>query len=108
MFFNFFYGLRTHGIKVSLHEYLALMEGLKKEFTDYTIDDFYYLCKTIMVKQEAQLDRFDRVFGHYFKGVELIPDEFFTQKNSRRLVEKRNCEKSCPKKKWSRLKRWAE
>jgi uncharacterized protein with von Willebrand factor type A (vWA) domain len=80
MFFNFFYGLRTHGIKVSLHEYLTLMQALKEEITDYTIDDFYYLCKTVMVKQEAQLDRFDRVFGHYFKGVELIPDDFFTQK----------------------------
>jgi len=80
MFLKFFYGLRTHGIKVSLHEYLTLMEALKQEFTDYTLDDFYYLCKTIMVKQEVQLDRFDRVFGHYFKGLELIPDDFFVSK----------------------------
>ena len=80
MFFKFFYGLRTHGIKVSLHEYLTLMQALKHEFTDYTLDDFYALCKTIMVKQEVQLDRFDRVFGHYFKGLELIPDDFFIQK----------------------------
>ena len=80
MFYNFFYGLRTHGIKVSLHEYLTLMEALKKEITDYSVEDFYALCKTIMVKQEAQLDRFDKVFGHYFKGMELIPDDFFTKK----------------------------
>jgi len=79
MFFQFFYGLRTHGIKVSLHEYLALMEALKKEVIDYSVDDFYSLCKTIMVKQEAQLDRFDRVFGHFFNGMELIPDDFFTK-----------------------------
>ncbi len=56
------------------------MEALKKEITDYSVDDFYALCKAIMVKQEAQLDRFDRVFGHYFKGMELIPDNFFMQK----------------------------
>jgi len=79
MFFQFFYGLRTHGIKVSLHEYLTLMEALKEEVIDYSVDDFYSLCKAIMVKQEAQLDRFDRVFGHFFNGMELIPDDFFTK-----------------------------
>ncbi len=79
MFFQFFYGLRMHGIKVSLHEYLTLMEALKEEVINYSIDDFYSLCKAIMVKQESQLDRFDRVFGHFFNGIELIPDDFFTK-----------------------------
>ena len=80
MFLNFFYSLKKHGIPVSLHEYLGLMEALKKELVLFEIDDFYALCKTIMVKQEAHLDRFDRIFGQYFQGMETIPDDFFTSK----------------------------
>ncbi len=80
MFLNFFYTLRIHGLSVSLHEYLTLMDALKKEVIDYSLDDFYALCKTIMVKQESHLDRFDKVFGHFFKGMEAIPDDFFTKK----------------------------
>ena len=80
MFLNFFYSLRQHGLPVSLHEYLSLMEALEKEVIGYRIDDFYALCKAILVKQEGHLDRFDRIFGQYFKGMEEIPDDFFLQK----------------------------
>ncbi|MEL6925623.1 MAG: VWA domain-containing protein, partial [Bacteroidota bacterium] len=80
MFLNFFYDLKKHGLPVSLHEYLTLMEALKKKLTSYSIDDFYSLSKIIMVKHESQLDRFDRVFGHHFKGLEAIPDDFFEKK----------------------------
>ena len=79
MFLNFFYSLRQHGLPVSLHEYLNLMEALKKGIVAYQIDDFYALCKTIFVKQEGHLDRFDRIFGQYFQGMEAIPDDFFLQ-----------------------------
>ncbi|MFK8103371.1 MAG: VWA domain-containing protein [Saprospiraceae bacterium] len=79
MFLNFFYSLRTHGIPVSLHEYLTLMEALKRNLINYNVEDFYALCKTIMVKQESLLDRFDLIFGHYFQGLEAIPDDFFTK-----------------------------
>lgn len=80
MFLNFFYSLRKHGLPVSLHEYLNLMDALKKGVVAYQIDDFYALCKTVMVKQENHLDRFDLIFGEYFRGMEAIPDDFFTQK----------------------------
>ena len=51
MFLNFFYALRKHGIPVSLHEYLALLEALQKEIGTYSIEDFYALSKAILVKQ---------------------------------------------------------
>ena len=79
MFLNFFYALRTHGLGVSLHEYLSLMDAMSKDIINKSVDDFYALCKTIMVKQEAHLDRFDKIFGMYFQGMEAIPDDFFVQ-----------------------------
>ena len=82
MFLNFFYSLKTHGIPVSLHEYLTLMEAMKQNLASFQVDEFYALSKTIMVKQEAHLDKFDQVFGMHFKGMELIPDDFFTRQFS--------------------------
>ncbi|MCH2081629.1 MAG: VWA domain-containing protein [Saprospiraceae bacterium] len=75
MFLNFFYTLRKQGIPVSLHEYLALMEALQKGLCDNDIDAFYALSKSLFVKNEGHLDRFDMVFGAYFKGLEEIPDD---------------------------------
>ncbi len=80
MFLSFFYTLRSHGLPVSTHEYLGLMEALQKEVINKSVDDFYALCKTVFIKQEAHLDRFDKVFGLYFKGIEFIPDDFFESK----------------------------
>ena len=80
MFLDFFYALKKHGLPVSLHEYLTLMEALKQQLIDYHLDDFYALSKTVLVKQEGHLDRFDQIFGHYFKGLEAIPDDFFSTK----------------------------
>jgi uncharacterized protein with von Willebrand factor type A (vWA) domain len=77
MFLDFFYALRHHGIPVSLHEYLTLMEALRKGVCNYQLDSFYALSKSIFVKQEGHLDRFDLLFGEYFKGLEAIPDGFF-------------------------------
>ena len=54
---------------------LAYLKDLKKRIIDQSIDDFYYLSRAIYVKNEAQLDRFDQLFGHYFKGLEYIPEE---------------------------------
>ena len=78
MFLSFFYALRRHGLAVSLHEYLALMEALQKGVIGYSIDEFYALTKALFVKQEAHLDRFDLIFGQYFQGLDEIPDDFFT------------------------------
>lgn len=88
MFLNFFFELKKHGLPASLHEYLALMDALKKEVIDYSLDDFYALSKSIFVKQETQLDRFDVVFASYFKGMEAIPDDFFVKKFPKEWLDK--------------------
>ena len=77
MFLSFFYALRKNGIPVSLHEYLALMEALKQNIIQYNVEDFYGLSKAIFVKTEGHLDRFDKIFGEYFQGLDAIPDNFF-------------------------------
>ncbi|MEO0897681.1 MAG: VWA domain-containing protein [Bacteroidota bacterium] len=79
MFLNFFYKLREHGIKVSVKEYLALMEGLDKGVIDASLDEFYYLAKALLVKQEGQLDAFDVLFGQYFKGKEAGNQDFLDE-----------------------------
>jgi uncharacterized protein with von Willebrand factor type A (vWA) domain len=70
MFTDFFFSLREARIPVSLREYLTLLEALKEGVVDYSVDDFYYLSRSALVKDEKNLDRFDQVFGHCFKGLE--------------------------------------
>lgn len=70
MFTNFFMSLRDHGVPVSLREYLTLMEGMKQGLARYSLTDFYYLSRATLVKNENNLDKFDQVFGHCFKGLE--------------------------------------
>ena len=77
MLINFFYTLRAAKLKVSVKEYLTLLEGLKEGVIDNSVDQFYYLARTALVKDEAHFDKFDRAFAAYFKGVELLTD--FTQ-----------------------------
>jgi len=74
MFMRFFTELREAKIPVTLKEYLALMEGMDKQVIDRTVDDFYYLSRTALVKDEKNLDKFDRVFGHVFKGLERLDE----------------------------------
>src|SRR5690606_13187536 len=57
---------------VTLKEYLDLMEGLDKQVIDMKVDDFYYLSRAVLVKDERNLDKFDRVFAHAFKGLETL------------------------------------
>ena len=77
MLINFFYTLRAAKLKVSVKEYLTLLEGLKEGVIDNSVDQFYYFARTALVKDEAQFDKFDRAFAAYFKGVEMLTD--FTQ-----------------------------
>ncbi|QJE72980.1 VWA domain-containing protein [Aerophototrophica crusticola] len=70
MFPTFFYELRKAGVPVSLKEYLALMEAMQAGVAGFQVEDFYYLSRAILVKDERNLDKFDRVFGHVFKGLE--------------------------------------
>ncbi|MDZ4740761.1 MAG: VWA domain-containing protein [Alphaproteobacteria bacterium] len=72
MFLNFFHDLRQAKIPVTLKEYLALMEGLDRQVIDMKVDEFYYLSRTALVKDERNLDKFDRVFAHAFKGLETL------------------------------------
>lgn len=70
MLINFFYHLRSHKLPISVKEYLSLLEAMKAGVIDHSIDEFYYLSRTTLVKDEAQFDKFDRAFGEFFKGVQ--------------------------------------
>jgi len=72
MFATFFHELRAAGVPVTLREYLTLMEAVEKDLADRRVESFYYLSRAVMVKDERNLDKFDRVFGHVFKGLDLI------------------------------------
>ena len=70
MLIPFFYLLREGGMKTSITELLTLLEAMKKGLAGQSVDDFYYLARASLVKDEADLDRFDRIFGAYYKGIE--------------------------------------
>jgi uncharacterized protein with von Willebrand factor type A (vWA) domain len=70
MFATFILALRQAGLPSSITEYLTLIGAMKAGVADYSIDDFYYLSRATLVKDERHLDRFDRVFGEVFKGLE--------------------------------------
>jgi uncharacterized protein with von Willebrand factor type A (vWA) domain len=72
MFFQFFDELRAAKVPVTLREYLSLMDALSHDVIELKVDDFYYLSRTALVKDERNLDRFDRVFAHAFKGLETL------------------------------------
>ena len=69
MFFSFMEELRSAGISASLKEHLALLEALNADVISQSPEDFYYLARTTLVKDEALLDRFDQVFNKIFKGI---------------------------------------
>ena len=69
MFEEFLYLLRRRGLKVSLTEWMSLMEGLHKNLHGASFMGFYALCRALLVKSEADFDRFDRAFLEYFKDV---------------------------------------
>ncbi|OHC58673.1 MAG: VWA domain-containing protein [Rhodobacterales bacterium RIFCSPHIGHO2_02_FULL_62_130] len=75
MFQPFFQELRKEGVPVSLHEYLGFLEGMAAGLVTYDVTGFYYLARTVMVKDERHLDRFDRAFASAFQGLESITPE---------------------------------
>ena len=75
MFLPFFDNLRRQGVPVSLREFLSFLEGMKAGLATYDIEAFYFLARTIMVKDERHLDKFDRAFTATFEGLDAIPDE---------------------------------
>jgi uncharacterized protein len=74
MFVAFFHELKTAGVPVTLREYLTLMEAMEQDLAGRRVEDFYYLARTALVKDERNLDKFDRVFGHVFKGLESMSE----------------------------------
>ena len=72
MFLDFFIKLKDAKIPVSLNEYLSFLSLLKFDFIQYDVERFYYLAKTSLVKDEKFLDKFDIIFGEYFKSIEKI------------------------------------
>src|SRR5665647_1566689 len=74
MFVNFFTELKSAGVPVTLREYLTLMEAMQADLASRRVEDFYYLSRATLVKDERNLDKFDRVFGQVFKGLEMLGD----------------------------------
>jgi len=79
MLIDFFYTLRDAKLPVSVKEYLTLLEALQANVVGpnsdaSSMDDFYHLSRMILVKDEKHFDKFDKAFGAYFKGVEMLTD----------------------------------
>ncbi len=95
MFLTFFTELKGAGVPVSLKEYLTLIEALNAELAQYSTEQFYYLARAALVKDERNLDRFDRVFGHVFRGLATpadallaeIPEEWLKKLAEKHLSE---------------------
>ena len=95
MLIPFFYKLREGGMKTSISELLVLHEAMKSGLAGQSVDDFYFLARTTLVKDEAHLDRFDRIFGAYFKGIDdaledlmqEIPEEWLQRQAELSLTE---------------------
>ncbi|MCK5391081.1 MAG: VWA domain-containing protein [Deltaproteobacteria bacterium] len=77
MFLDFFLLLKNDGIPVTIREHLTFLEALDKDVVEYSVDDFYFLSRTSLIKHEHHLDRFDLLFGYYFEGIEKIDMEEF-------------------------------
>src|SRR5437763_2066625 len=74
MFIPFFLELRAAKVPVSLREFLTLLEAMRLRLSGFDVEEFYYLSRSALVKDERHLDRFDRVFGQVFKGIETPTD----------------------------------
>src|SRR5260370_22475724 len=93
MFISFFLELRAAKVPASLREFLSLLEAMQQWVARCDIDEFYFLARTALVKDERHLDRFDRVFGQYFKGIETpsdpqteLPEEWLKKLGERYLT----------------------
>lgn len=75
MLVNFFFELRKGGVPVTVTEFLTLLEGLRAGVAWASVEEFYYLARTTLVKDERHYDRFDRVFAEIFNGAEKLFDE---------------------------------
>jgi uncharacterized protein with von Willebrand factor type A (vWA) domain len=74
MLIDFFFTLRDAKVPVTIKEFLTLLEALEKGVVKPSLDEFYYLARLTLVKDEAHFDKFDRAFGAFFKGVDTVFD----------------------------------
>jgi len=94
MLINFFFALKKARIPVSITELLQLLEVLKSKLVYADVDEFYYLSRMALVKDERHYDKFDRAFSLYFKGLEdlssmissMLPDEFLQREFEKSLT----------------------
>src|SRR6266436_3593513 len=94
MFISFFLELRAAKVPTSLREFLTFLEAMHERVALFDIDEFYFLARATLVKDERHLDRFDCVFGQVFKGIETpsdpqteLPDEWLKKLGERYLTE---------------------
>jgi len=100
MFFDLFYELKQAKVPVSLREYLTLLEAMDANLAEYDVNKFYYLSRACLVKDERNLDKFDRVFGTVFKGLEPpeegataeIPEEWLRKMTELHLTDEEKAE----------------
>jgi uncharacterized protein with von Willebrand factor type A (vWA) domain len=92
MLIDFFFTLKDAKIPVTIKEFLTLLEAMEKNVIGQSFDDFYYLARLTLVKDEAHFDKFDRAFAHYFKGIVAafdanggIPLDWLLQRAKREL-----------------------
>ncbi|HEY1043939.1 MAG TPA: hypothetical protein VGE60_08760 [Telluria sp.] len=74
MLVDFFFTLKNAKVPVTIKEFLTLLEAMERGVGGQSLDDFYYLARLALVKDEAHFDKFDRAFAHYFKGVNAVFD----------------------------------
>ena len=95
MLLNLFNEMRAAKVPVSVRELLDLLNALQKRVVFADMDEFYYLARAILVKDERHFDKFDRAFGAYFKGLEnldrhleaLIPEDWLRKEFERSLSD---------------------
>ena len=109
MLIDFFYTLREAKLPVSVKEYLTLLEALQAQVVgpgsdSCSMDDFYFLSRITLIKDEKHFDKFDRAFGSYFKGVEMLGD--FTKEVPNSWLEKLLQNELSPEQK-AAIEKWA-
>ncbi|WP_031361305.1 vWA domain-containing protein [Caballeronia sordidicola] len=77
MLIDFFYSLRGAKLPVSVKEYLTLLEALKAQVIGPSIDEFYFLARMTLIKDEKYFDKFDQAFGAYFNGIATLDEDAF-------------------------------
>src|SRR5499427_6798545 len=95
MFATFFHELKQAGLPVTLGEYLTLMEAMERDLAGRRVEDLYYLSRATLIKDERNLDKFDRVFAKVFTGIEMmgealnaeIPAEWLRKLTEKYLTE---------------------